>query len=404
LVDRWIERLYDWLAPRLPRVPERLPYVEHPEQRAGHYNEVVQALAGTPGGAVRGLPDGSLVLTVAVPVQHVHQVLGALLLSSGSGDIEEAVRSVRVQMSGVIAIAFALTVLLSLFLAGTIARPIRRLARMADRAGRLPGRPVAVPDLRRRHDEIGDLSVALDAMVRALNARIAATERFAADVAHEIRNPLTSLKSASEALALTGDPRQVARLRTIIAQDIARIDRLIGDISNASRIEAEMLRTDFEVVDLLSLANTAAELYCTREQSLGRRVQVFARSDDDYRVQGLPGRLGQALANLIDNALSFSPPQGMVAIHCRRVGGEVVVAVEDEGPGLPQAELERVFERFYTRRPQGEAFGQHSGLGLSIVRQVADAHGGSVTASNRLGPDGQVLGARFQLALPHAER
>ncbi|MBM3489219.1 MAG: HAMP domain-containing protein [Alphaproteobacteria bacterium] len=403
LIDRFVERLYDWLAPRLPRAPERLPYVERPDQRAEDYEEVAQALAGTPSGAVRGLPDGSLVLTVAVPVQHLRQVLGGLLLSSGSAHIEEAVRSVRVQMSGVIAVAFGLTVLLSLFLAGTIARPIRRLARMAERAGRFPGRPVAVPNLRHRHDEIGDLSVALDAMVRALNARIAATERFAADVAHEIRNPLTSLKSASETLALTRDPARIARLRDIIAQDIERMDRLIGDISNASRIEAEMLRAEFEPVDLLELANTVAELHRSRELAGGPRLQVSARPGDDCRALGLPGRLGQALGNLVDNALSFSPPGGMVTIRCLRDGGEVVVTVEDDGPGLPQAELERVFERFYSRRPQGEAFGRHSGLGLSIVRQVADMHGGRATASNRLAADGQVLGACFRLALPQAE-
>lgn len=402
LIDRWIERLYDWLAPRLPLEANRAPYVERGEQRAGDYDEVGEALAGNPGGAARGLPDGSMVLTVAVPVQHLRQVLGALLLSTGSAEIEEAVRSVRVQMSGIIVIAFGLTVLLSLFLAGTIARPIRRLARSAERAGRLPGRRVAVPDMSRRHDEIGDLSSALDAMVRALNARIAATERFAADVAHEIRNPLTSLRSAVEALARTRDPAQLARLREIVAEDIDRIDRLIGDITNASRIEAEMLQSEFEPVDMVALASTIVELHRARDSTTGPRLDLYARPGVDFSVLGLPGRLGQALGNLVDNAVSFSPPDGIVTIRCWREGAQVAVAVEDNGPGLPEAELERVFERFYSRRPAGEAFGRHSGLGLSIVRQVIDAHGGRVEASNRHASDGRRLGACFTITLPHA--
>ncbi len=390
--------VYDWILPRLPsgdRFPRRDP---RPIQSAGDLPEALGALGGEFGGAVRSDHDGSLIITVAVPVQQLRQVLGALVLSTDSADIEESVRSVRVAIIQVFVLALAVTVLLSIFLAGTIARPVRRLAQAADQVRRWRGQRVQIPDFRDRGDEIGDLSGALGDMTNAFYLRLDAIGAFAADVAHEIKNPLTSLRSAVESLALAKDESQRGRLLTVIEEDVGRLDRLISDISNASRVDAELARATAEPVDLTRLLETVIHVH--QDRGGGKPRFELQTPADPLVVEGVPGRLGQVVDNLVSNAVSFSPDDGVIRLGLSRGGSEAVLTVEDDGPGLPDDMAERIFERFYSHRPAGEAFGQHSGLGLSIARQIVEAHGGRIHAENRRDADGQVKGARFIVRLP----
>jgi two-component system sensor histidine kinase ChvG len=402
-IEAALARLYDWIMPRLPR-RERFPlYFERPHQVASDYPEVTRALGGAPAASVRSLEEGGLIVAVAVPVQYFRQVLGALLLTADSADIEESVRAVRVAILEVSGLALVVTVLMSVFLAGTIARPVRRLASAARSVRRWGAERVRIPDFSRRHDEIGDLSVALGQMTEAFYARLEAIEGFAADVAHEIKNPLTSLRSAVEAAAVARDPAQRAQLMQVIRADVGRLDRLVTDISNASRLDAELAREESELVDLAELLHTVIEIYRSRVRPDDAPVlRLDMPPYGDFLVRGAPGRLGQVLDNLLSNAISFSPPQGVVRVALGRREGMFEIRVEDEGPGVPEEHAERLFERFYTRRPEGEAFGRHSGLGLSIARQIVEAHGGTIQAGNRRDAGGEILGARFLVRLPSA--
>lgn len=368
--------------------------------------ELRRAFAGEIAGAVRRDPDGRLVLTVALPVQRFHQVFGGLILTHDGAAIERALREVRLSILIVFAVAAAITIALSLYLAGTIARPIHRLADAAERVRLTVGRTDAeIPDFSARGDEIGDLSGDLRAMTGALRLRLGAIERFAADVAHEIKNPLTSLRSAVETAARVTDPAQQKQLMGIILEDVQRLDRLISDISDASRLDAELTRLETEPVDLAALLGGLAEMHGTAhgEDADAPRVTVEIAGNGPFLVQGVGDRLVQIFRNLIGNAVSFSPPGGRIGLTLARdEAGFLEARVEDEGPGIPEAKLETIFERFYTERPSAEKFGTHSGLGLSISKQIAEAHGGSLRAENRRGPDGRIAGARFVLRLPAA--
>ena len=405
--DRQIEaalaRLYDWIMPRLPR-RERFPlYRERLEQTASDYPEAMRALAGAPTALVRSVDEGGLIISVAVPVQYFRHVLGVLLLSADSADIEESVRAVRVAIIEVSGVALALTVLLSIFLAGTIAKPVRRLAAAARSVRRWGAERVRIPDFSRRRDEIGDLSVALGQMTDAFYARLDAIEGFAADVAHEIKNPLTSLRSAVDAAAVARDGAQRGQLMQVIREDVGRLDRLVTDISNASRLDAEMAREASEPIDLVQLLDTVIEIYRSRTPKKdGPTLRLDLPPHGDFLLLGAPGRLGQVVDNLLSNAISFSPPNGVVRVALGRREGAFEIRVEDEGPGVPEEHADKLFERFYTRRPDGEAFGRHSGLGLSIARQIVEAHGGEIMAENRRDSAGRVLGARFLVRLPAA--
>jgi two-component system sensor histidine kinase ChvG len=252
-----------------------------------------------------------------------------------------------------------------------------------------------------RRDEIGELADALDESATALWARMDAIERFAADVAHEIKNPLTSMRSAIETLRRLSDPERQQRMLAIIGDDVQRLDRLISDISDASRVDAELSRTPTEPVDVAPILATLAELHeATREEGAARIV--LDAPAEGLRVRAVEGRLVQVLRNLIANAVSFSPAGGTIRLAGREQGGIVEIAVEDEGPGIPEARLEHVFERFYSERPSGERFGQHSGLGLSISRQIIEALRGTIAAENRRDGEGRIAGARFVVRLPAA--
>jgi two-component system, OmpR family, sensor histidine kinase ChvG len=395
-----LRRLLNFAIQWMPGKDNFPLYRESAAQKADDYEEVQGALAGHSPGMVRLDRQGRLVLSVAVPVQRYRQVLGALMLSKDGAVVDAAVDDRRRDILIVCGVAFAVTVLLSLYLAGTIARPIRRLAQAADQVRSAKGRQFEIPDFSRRGDEIGDLSDSLRAMTDALWTRLDAIEAFAADVAHEIKNPLTSLRSAVETVARVEDPEQQKRLMSIILDDVQRLDRLISDISDASRLDAELSRAEVEPVDIGELLRALVAVQEAGERADAPRFRLEVLDHQDLSVPGIEGRLGQVFRNLISNAVTFSPPGGTIRLSAQRQGGDVVVAISDQGPGIPEGKLEAVFQRFYTERPAGEKFGTHSGLGLSISKQVVDAHGGSIQAENRRDESGRICGACFVVRLP----
>jgi two-component system sensor histidine kinase ChvG len=339
------------------------------------------------------------VLSVAIPVQRYKQVLGALMLSTGSGEIEEELRTVRLELLRIFGVALAVTVLLSLYLAGTIARPIRRLAAAAER-GRGRHSRVEIPDFTRRGDEIGDLSGSLREMTDELWQRMSAIERFAADVAHEIKNPLSSLKSAVETAVRIEDPATQRRLMAIILDDVERLDRLITDISDASRLDAELSRLELGPVDIAAMLGALVDVHeATRADGRPRLALDLPDRGRPLMVPGIETRLSQVFLNVIANAESFSPPDGEIHLTVRYDGWAVLITVDDDGPGIPEDKLMSIFDRFYSERPVGEKFGTHSGLGLSISKQIVEAHRGMIWAENRKG-GGAVIGARFCIRLP----
>lgn len=361
------------------------------------YKEVNSALSGDVAAAERVDEQNKLVLSVAVPIQRFKAIYGVLFVSTESGDIDAILREERATLLEVFLVAIGVMVITSLYLSGAIAEPVRRLAAAADRvrSGRA-GREM-IPSMAERGDEIGELSVSLSEMTRALYDRIDAIESFAADVAHELKNPLTSLKSAVDMLqrAETAEARE--RLMGVVRNDVKRIDRLITDISDASRLDAELSREQAEPVDLAHLLETVVEVYRFTEISKGVAIALDTTLPPKATVIARDERLGQVLRNLIDNAVSFSPAGGTVLISARAEGHTAVLTVEDDGPGIPPENLETIFNRFYTERPADHGFGKNSGLGLSIVRQIVTGLGGRVRAENR-----RQGGARFVVELPLA--
>ena len=360
------------------------------------YGEVTTALGGDAATAERVDEANKLVLSVAVPIQRFKAIYGVLLVSTEGGDIDDILREERATLIQVFLVAVAVMVISSLFLARFIAEPIQRLARAADEVRSGHAGRSTIPTMEERSDEIGELAGSFSAMTRALYDRIDAIERFAADVAHELKNPLTSLKSAVEMLARADTDEQRVRLMGIVRNDVKRIDRLITDISDASRLDAELSRETSEPVDLAHLLETIVEVYRFTEISKGIDVALSIDLPPQARVLGRDERLGQVFRNLIDNAVSFSKEGGRVTVTATAEGGIARVLVEDDGPGIPPDNLETIFERFYTERPTAN-FGNNSGLGLSIARQIAGSAGGRVWAENR-----DSGGARFIVELPLA--
>jgi two-component system sensor histidine kinase ChvG len=350
---------------------------------------------------IRRTKDNRLLVTVAVPVERDKHTVGIISLTREAREVDESLFTVRMSILALFGLALLLTVLLSWYLSLTIARPILRLAEAAAdmREGR--GRSGSVPPaLLRRRDEVGALASALSDSSAALWERMDATERFAADVAHEIKNPLSSIRSAIETLRRIEDIGRQRQLLTIIAQDVVRLDRLISDVSDASRLDAELSRVSPQPVDVVPILRTLQELdEATRNDATDPKLEVVA-PPNGLKVWAVEDRLVQVLRNLIGNAHSFSPPRGRIAVRVRDAGGIAELCVEDEGPGIPDANLEHIFDRFYSERPTGESFGQHSGLGLSISRQIVEALQGQLSAENRRDRSGKVLGARFIVRLP----
>ena len=370
------------------------------------YSEVAQALDGQDSSMVRINDRGDVIVSVAVPVQRFRAVRGALMLSTQGADIDDMVEAERLAILKVFLIAAGVMIVLSILLAGTIAEPVRRLASAAESVRRRTRSRVEIPDFTRRRDEIGHLSGAFRDMTNALYSRIEAIESFAADVAHELKNPLTSMRSAVETLPLAKTDESRARLLSIIQHDVKRLDRLISDISDASRLDAELQRQEAEPIDFAKLLNTlvAVSNEVKRDDGVAVTLRFEGGSGRAFLVPGHDSRLGQVIDNLIENARSFSPPGGTVRVTCRRLKNDIEIFVDDDGPGVRPDAVEKIFERFYTDRPH-QGFGQNSGLGLSISKQIAEAHGGTIRVENRTGaPDADgtptVLGARFVVRLP----
>ena len=373
------------------------------------YQEVAQALDGQDASMVRINNRGDVIVSVAVPVQRFRAVRGALMLSTQGADIDNMVTAERLAILKVFLVAAAVMVVLSILLAGTIAEPVRRLADAAESVRRRIQSRVEIPDFTRRHDEIGHLSGTLRDMTSALYSRIEGIERFAADVAHELKNPLTSLRSAVETLPVAKTEASRERLLEVIKHDVKRLDRLISDISDASRLDAELQRQETAPVDLAKLLNTVVAVANEVKRDDGVKVTLRFEGGGirSFQVPGHDSRLGQVVDNLIENARSFSPPGGTVRVTCRRSKNNVEIFVDDDGPGVRPDAVEKIFERFYTDRPH-QGFGQNSGLGLSISKQIVEAHGGAIWVENRIAapassaPEAtpKVIGARFIVHLP----
>ena len=395
----WIEELYSRAA--LAFQKRDLPiYIETSVAGITEDVEVYQAALGETAVARRQNSRGELIVSVAVPMRRLKVVMGVLVLSTEGGDIDRVIRAGRIEILRIFVVAGLVSILLAFVLASSIARPLRRLASAAEAARANEAQlsvseRVEIPDLTSRADEIGNLSLSMRRMTDALYGRIDAIESFAADVAHEIKNPLSSLRSATETLDYAKTPEARDRLYTVIREDVDRLDRLVTDISNASRLDAELVREERAPFDLGALVETTTDILVGNAEE--RDVTLISQTPDmPLRVRGLESRIAQVLANVITNGISFSPEGGTLLVAAWRDDmNAAVITVEDNGPGIPEDNLDSIFERFYTERPASEAFGRHSGLGLSISRQIVEAHGGTIRAENR-----REGGARLIIRLP----
>ncbi|WP_244530543.1 sensor histidine kinase [Salaquimonas pukyongi] len=384
-------------------------YVEHPNTGI-HYPEVVSALTGSPSTVVRMTQRGEQVISVAVPIQRLRVISGVLLLSSEGNEIDKIVTEERLAILRIFLVAAIVLIVLSVLLAGTIATPLRKLSEAANRVRKGVESREEIPDFSNRQDEIGTLSASIRSMTAALYSRIDAIERFAADVSHELKNPLTSLRSAVETLPLAKTDEAKTRLYGVIQHDVKRLDRLITDISDASRLDAELAREQADTVDFAALVanivSMARDTPSKEADSAMPEIHLDIRTPSGqpngkpkpFVVKGHEDRLAQVIINIIDNAKSFAPSDGgRIEVTLERDRDQLVLRIADNGPGISAEKVDRIFERFYTDRPESQGFGQNSGLGLSISRQIVEAHGGTIRAENRSGNE---RGALFILQLP----
>ncbi len=381
----------------LPRVVN-----DDPQQLGQTYEEVRKVLeTGEPGSAERINAEGNLIVSVAVPIRRLQFVMGVLMISTEAGDIDDALRQEWLQLLLAAFIAFLVLGAASGFLLYHVTGPLRALSDGADAVRRGERQVSVIPNYGRRADEIGDLSVSLRSMTAALYARMDAIEQFAADVAHEIKNPLTSVASAVETLQRTADDEKRAKLMTVIRHDVRRLDKLITDIADASRLDAELSREKANDVDLAGLIGAMTQMFDDPDKPDRPKFKLDVPIDA-FVVRGLDGPLAQVFRNVIENAVSFSPKGGEIKITATPTDGRAIITIDDQGPGIPEENLETVFRRFYTERPASHGFGKNSGLGLSISRQIVEVHGGRIFASNLRDDTGKVTGARFTIELPLA--
>ncbi|GBQ60157.1 two component sensor histidine kinase ChvG [Komagataeibacter swingsii DSM 16373] len=405
------ERLYNWLLAQLPTLSgERIMTLDTPDS-----DPSIQPVTQPNGTRVMEIPPyirrnarHQLMVTVAEPVMHDGRTtVGIIQLTREARDVDRSLFAVRSSILSLFLMALALTILLSWYLSLTIARPLLRLAASAHTMRESSNRTDMVPErLLARRDEIGEVARALQDSASALWARMDAIERFAADVSHEIKNPLSSIRSAIESLLRIDDPERQRRLLSIINDDVRRLDRLITDISDASRVDAELSRARAEPIAIVPLLSVLTEIHQATRQPGQPYMAVASSGDSPERrltVLAVEDRLVQVLRNLIGNAISFSPPDGKILLSAVPAGSMVEIAVSDDGPGIPQAKLDNIFDRFYSERPSSENFGQHSGLGLSISKQIIEALRGTISAENRIDADGHVQGARFVICLPRVD-
>lgn len=376
---------------------QRAPlYREH--GNGAQWPDIVAARRSGQGSAmVWRAPDRTPVITAAAQVSPGV----VMMLTVNAREITQTVRLERFRLSIVLAIVTLVSILLSLFLARTIVRPLRRLARAAVRVRLGRAREVVVPRLPTRGDEIGMLARAVSDMSQALRARIDATEAFAADVTHELKNPLASLRSAVEGLSMVKDPDLQERLTAVIRDDVLRLDRLITDISEASRLDAQLSRAKFDAVDVAAMIEALLATRTERGVERGISFRLDQQIRRAARVMGEGARLERVFENLIDNAVSFSPDNGLITIGLTQEGRDFVARIEDEGPGVPEEARDTIFRRFQSIRPADEEFGKHSGLGLAIARTIIDGHQGSIAVESR---EDRLSGARFVVRLPMADK
>ncbi|MBL9098755.1 MAG: stimulus-sensing domain-containing protein [Alphaproteobacteria bacterium] len=393
--ERWFNRQVYSIMPG----DEPPPFVDdEPRPNGKVFAEVKRVLdTGEPGSGRRINAEGNLIVSVAVPIKRLKFVMGVLMLSTEAGDIDDALRQEWTQLLLGGLIAMLVLAGASWFLLTRITEPLRRLSQGADAVRRGGRRIDAIPNLSARRDEIGDLSVSLRAMTSALYARMDAIEQFAADVAHEIKNPLTSVGSAVETLNRTTDEEKRQKLLGVIRDDVRRLDRLITDISDASRLDAELSRERTQDIDLAPIITAMAQMFENPDDPQAPRVATDLAPD--LIVRGLEGPLAQVFRNVIENAVSFSPKGSTITVTARLQGPRAVITIDDQGPGIPEDNLEVIFRRFYTQRPAAR-FGKNSGLGLSISRQIVEVHHGRIWASNLRDETGTVTGARFTIELP----
>ena len=375
---------------------------DDPQQGGQTYEEVRSVLErGEAGSAERINAEGNLIVSVAVPIRRLQFIMGVLMLSTEAGDIDDVLRQEWLQLLLAALIASVIFAAATVFLLLRITRPVRALADGADAVRRGERQLDALPNLGRRGDEIGDLSVALRSMTAALYARMDTIEQFAADVAHEIKNPLTSVASAIETLQRTTEEDKRRKLMSVVRDDVRRLDRLITDIADASRLDAELSREKANDVDLAGLIGAMTQMFDDPDRPDRPKFKLDLPVDS-FVVRGLDGPLAQVFRNVIENAVSFSPKGGEIKIAATPIDGRAIITIDDQGPGIPEENLETVFRRFYTERPASHGFGKNSGLGLSISRQIVEVHGGRIFAANLRDDAGNVTGARFTIELPLA--
>ncbi|MEM8833624.1 MAG: stimulus-sensing domain-containing protein [Pseudomonadota bacterium] len=402
-----IGRLFDQSANRfLQLIPSQTKLEDFPQELIGDvfaFPDSKEAMVGSISTSAWEARKHDIVLTAAAPIQTDKQVLGVVLMLRDGTQLEEKIAEIRVDVFRVFLGSLGITVMLSIYLSGLIGRPLKKLALAAEAVRTGKGGHTEIPDMSDRGDEIGELSLVLRDMTEALWDRMDTIERFAADVSHEIKNPLTSLRSAVETASKIKDEEKREKLMAVIHHDVQRLDRLISDISNASRLDAELTRDEMSSISLADLLYRLRDAYKNPldrvdEKENAGKIEVNILPGIQTRVFGNEDRLSQVFGNLISNALSFSPKDKPIIITVKRDGKHIVTTVEDSGPGIPTNKLETVFERFYTERPQTEDYGGHSGLGLSISKQIIDAHEGKIFAEN-ITEKNKTVGARFTVKL-----
>lgn len=408
-----IGALFEQSATRfLDLIPMQTHLANFPEQNLDDifaFPDAKAALVGTISATAWKQQDGSIILTAAAPIQKIKQVLGVAVLERDGTELENKIAEIRVDVFRVFLGSLGITVMLSIYLSGLIGKPLKKLALAAEDVRVGKGREIDIPDMSDRGDEIGELSLVLRDMTQALRDRMDTIEHFAADVSHEIKNPLTSLRSAVETVARVKDESSRKKLMDIILHDVKRLDRLISDISSASRLDAELSREEMSDVDIAELLHRLRDAYKKpidraqdKEEKSDGKITVTIPSNIKTIVRGNEDRLAQVFGNLISNALSFSPENGRVRIMVKNNADTIIVSVEDDGPGIPNSKIDNIFERFYTERPDHEDYGNHSGLGLSISKQIIDAHEGKIWAENKLDQNGKRIGAKLLVELKTA--